>query len=231
MADRHERQRSEWKSRAIVLRRSCAFRKARKSRSPVVRNSDSRKIETDQPGTESGDRRCQSIGDGAWFPAFLRTGRGRCRRSGDWLGSRPLVVDVAIRPHRVFAAWLRRRRSQRGEVGGRSLAQTLRADGKSRHLKFDCRPGRWIKSRADENRPDPPVQHRAPLHDRPYRRARDRLHQLIPLHVPDGGGDLAADDRRHGGTAAGARAACSRSPKSPTNSSPTRCARPPARKA
>ncbi len=168
---------------------------------------DNRKIRTDQPGTESGDTSCQSFCHGAWFPPLLGIGRGRCRWGGDWLGVRPFIVDIAVRFHRVSAARLRRRRGQRGEICRRRSRQALSVDGKSRHLKFDCRPGRWIKSRADENRPDPPVQYRTPLHDRPYRQPHDRLYQLVALHAHHGGGDLATDDRRHGERATGSRAA------------------------
>jgi F-type H+-transporting ATPase subunit a len=39
------------------------------------------------------------------------------------------------------------------------------------------------QSRADENRPDPPVQYRAAVHDRPHRQSDDRLHELVALHV------------------------------------------------
>src|SRR5205807_2389397 len=75
-------------------------------------------------------RSCQSLGDGARFPAFFGVDRRRCCRSGDWLGFRPLAVDVAVRSHRVFSARLCRRRGQCGEVCGRGSRQALSVGGR-----------------------------------------------------------------------------------------------------
>src|ERR1700761_7722537 len=115
---RREQQR-KWQSRTIVLRRSCAFRKARKSGSAVVRYSGQPKNRDWPVWKRAGRSSGQGIRHGRRASPLLRTGCGCSCGSCSRLGFRSFAVDFALGLHRILATRLYRRRDQCDAGGGR----------------------------------------------------------------------------------------------------------------
>ena len=167
---------------------------------------DSRKIGTDQPGAGSGDgaARASAMARGFRLSSELIAGVVVGALIG-W-GFDRLLSTSPLGPHRVRPARLHGRRGQRDAIGRRCSGQDRPLkNAKPDELIAERRRGRRNKRCGADDRSDPPVQYPQDLHDRPYRQSGDRLHQFVGLHVRLGGADLAADDRRHRRTAAGAR--------------------------
>ena len=184
------------------------------------------------PEMRSEDGACQGFGHGARFSPLLGIDRGRCCRSGDWLGYRPFAVDLAFGSHRVLSARLRRRRGQPDAVSGRDV-RTIAEPAEVTTSGISNAGPRPARPRAARMTIDPIHQFQIDklftighIGDQEIAFTNSSAYMLLAVVLIS-----AVDDRRLRRRAARARAASSRSPRSPTSSSPPRCAATPARKA
>ncbi len=138
------------------------------------------------------------------LPAFLGVDRRRCCRSVDWLGFRPLAVDLALGAYRVCPGRLHRRCGQSGEIGGRGSGQKrpsrLKPDG------LNCRTPAWPAIPRDATRMIDPIEqfHIHKIFTIGHIGNQEiAFTNFVGLHARLGGADFVADDWR--GKQAGSR--------------------------